>query len=225
MLFGKIDYINLLPLHIYLKKYPLPNGIKRAMEYKKGVPSKLNKDLFYKRIDAGVISSIQSAKKKYKYLDIGICANKRVMSVLVKKNTQNLQDPSSASSNALAKILKVQGQVVIGDKALKYYIENEKAYIDLCSVWFEKTGLPFVFGRFSCIKHKIFYERIFKNYQHSQKTKLKIPYYILEKYAKTRQISVKNIKFYLQNIIYHKISFKEKRALKLFFKMYKFTNF
>ncbi|ECZ0245717.1 menaquinone via futalosine step 1, partial [Campylobacter jejuni] len=26
MIFGKIDYINLLPLHIYLKKYPLPNG-------------------------------------------------------------------------------------------------------------------------------------------------------------------------------------------------------
>ncbi|MGM9261335.1 menaquinone via futalosine step 1, partial [Campylobacter jejuni] len=24
MIFGKIDYINLLPLHIYLKKYPLP---------------------------------------------------------------------------------------------------------------------------------------------------------------------------------------------------------
>ncbi|EJB6885816.1 menaquinone via futalosine step 1, partial [Campylobacter jejuni] len=28
MIFGKIDYINLLPLHIYLKKYPLPNGYK-----------------------------------------------------------------------------------------------------------------------------------------------------------------------------------------------------
>ena len=51
MIFGKIDYINLLPLHIYLKKYPLPNGFKASMEHKKGVPSKLNKDLFYRRID------------------------------------------------------------------------------------------------------------------------------------------------------------------------------
>lgn len=123
MIFGKIDYINLLPLHIYLKKYPLPNGFKASMEHKKGVPSKLNKDLFYRRIDAAIISSIESARKKYKNLDLGICANKRVLSVLVEKNTLNAKDPSSATSNALAKVLKQDGKVIIGDKALKLYLK------------------------------------------------------------------------------------------------------
>ncbi|MBP0443125.1 menaquinone via futalosine step 1, partial [Campylobacter jejuni] len=91
----------------------------QSMEYKKGVTSKLNKDLFYRIIDAAIISSIESARKKYKNLDLGICDNKRVLSVLVEKNTSNAKDPSSATSNALAKVLKQDGKVIIGDKALK----------------------------------------------------------------------------------------------------------
>ncbi len=38
--------------------------IKQVWSIKKGVPSKLNKDLFYRRIDAAIISSIESARKK-----------------------------------------------------------------------------------------------------------------------------------------------------------------
>lgn len=54
---------------------------------------------------------------------MGICANKRVLSVLVEKNTSNAKDPSSATSNALAKVLKQDGKVIIGDKALKLYLK------------------------------------------------------------------------------------------------------
>ncbi|TBR80122.1 menaquinone via futalosine step 1 [Campylobacter novaezeelandiae] len=213
MIFGKIDYINLLPLHIYLKKYPLPNGFKASMEFKKGVPSKLNRDLFYRRIDGAIISSIESARKKYQNLDIGICAYKKVLSVLVQKNTPSLKDPSSATSNTLAKVLKQDGKVIIGDKALKLYLEDDTKYIDLCSLWYEKTGLPFVFARFSCVKKKEIYKIIFKKFS---KKNIKIPYYILEKYAKRVNLDVKDIKYYLDEIIYYEIKTKEKFALKRF---------
>ncbi|EAI2977296.1 TPA: menaquinone via futalosine step 1 [Campylobacter coli] len=221
MIFGKIDYINLLPLHIYLKKYPLPNGYKASMEYKKGVPSKLNKDLFYRRIDAAIISSIESARKKYKNLDLGICANKRVLSVLVEKNTSDAKDPSSATSNALAKVLKQEGRVIIGDKALKLYLQDPSRYIDLCAKWHEKTSLPFVFARFSCVQKKALYKQILKKFP---KTKIKIPYYILQNYAKTRDLDIKDMRYYLDEIIYYKISTKEKVALKRFVKACKALN-
>ena len=219
MIFAKIDYINLLPLHIYMKKYPLPSGIKKAMAYKSGVPSKMNQALANRLIDASMISSIESFKKKYKTLDVGICANKKVLSVLVCKNTSYEKDSSSATSNALAKILRQEGRVLIGDKALKAYLENKELYIDLCELWYEKTGLPFVFGRFSCLKHKDFYERMLKNFL---KAKIKIPNYILEKYEEQRGICKKDIKEYLK-LIYYKIGVKEKRALKKFQSLLKST--
>lgn len=222
MIFGKIDYINLLPLHIYLKKYPLPNGFKASMEFKKGVPSKLNRDLFYRRIDGAIISSIESARKKYQNLDIGICAYKKVLSVLVQKNTPHSKDPSSATSNALAKVLNQNGKVIIGDKALKLYLEDSSKYIDLCSLWYKKTGLPFVFARFSCVRKKEFYETILKKFS---KKKTKIPYYILEKYAKRANLDIKDIRYYLDEIIYYEMKTKEKLALKCFITQSKKSNF
>lgn len=214
MIFGKIDYINLLPLHIYLKKYPLPNGFKRALEYKKGVPSKLNRDLFFARIDAAVISSIESARKKYHKLDFGICANKKVKSVLVAKNTKPQNDSASATSNALARVLKQKGRVIIGDKALKLYLKEPSAYVDLCELWHEKTNLPFVFARFSCLRKKALFAKILSKFD---KEKIKIPNYILKHYAQSRDISEAEIKAYLK-LIYYDIKTKEKKALKRFLK-------
>ena len=52
MLLGKIDYLNLLPFHVFLKSLPLPSYVKKSIEFKKGVPSKLCADLYYRRIDA-----------------------------------------------------------------------------------------------------------------------------------------------------------------------------
>ncbi|MBS4240247.1 MqnA/MqnD/SBP family protein [Campylobacter vulpis] len=221
MIFGKIDYINLLPLHIYLKKYPLPSGIKASFERKKGVPSKLNHALYKGKIDAALISSVESVKKKYHNLDLGICANKRVLSVLVEKKTANQKDSSSASSNALASILKQKGRVIIGDRALKLYLERPNSFIDLCELWYEKTNLPFVFARFSCTKHKTIYKKIFLPFA---KSKIKIPNYILENYAKTREIDKKDILFYLEKVIYYKLERKEKRALAQFAKAVRFQN-
>ncbi|EAI3917845.1 menaquinone via futalosine step 1 [Campylobacter upsaliensis] len=221
MIFGKIDYINLLPLHIYLKKYPLPSGIKASFERKKGVPSKLNHALYRGQIDAAIISSIESIKPKYHNLDLGICANKRVLSVLVEKKTANQKDLSSASSNALASVLKQKGRVIIGDRALKLYLENKNHFIDLCELWYERTHLPFVFARFSCTKYKTLYKKILLPFA---KSKIKIPNYILENYAKTRGIDKKDILFYLEKVIYYKLEGKEKKALAKFTKAVRFQN-
>ncbi|WP_139453139.1 MqnA/MqnD/SBP family protein [Campylobacter armoricus] len=212
MIFGKIDYLNLLPLHIYLKKSAFPNYVKRTTEYKKGVPSKLNRHLYFRRIDAAIISSIESRRKKYKTLNVGICANKKVKSVLVKKHSQSKEDASSATSNALAKVLKQKGEVVIGDKALKLYLQNPKDYIDLCELWYEKTNLPFVFARFSCVKNFSIYKKMMKNFI---KSKIFIPQYILLNYSKSRNLSQKEISAYLK-LIYYKIGVKEQMALKKF---------
>ncbi|MFC2346099.1 MAG: menaquinone via futalosine step 1, partial [Campylobacter sp.] len=66
MIFGKIDYLNLLPFHVFLKRSRLSSQDKKIIEFKKGVPSKLNCDLCCRRIDAAVVSSIESRKKRYK---------------------------------------------------------------------------------------------------------------------------------------------------------------
>lgn len=222
MLFGKIDYLNLLPFHIFLKKSNLSNSFKKSIECKKGVPSKLNRDLLARRIDAAVISSIESRRKIYKKLDMGIVAKNRVISVLVRKNSAPKLDPASMTSNMLSKVLNKNGEVIIGDRALFEYLKDgrEKFY-DLGEIWREKFKLPFVFARFCYTKHSKIWKKITKNFL---KTKIFIPQYILQNYAKTRNISSKNIKWYLKFISY-KISQKEKKSLYLYLRESKKFNF
>lgn len=211
MKFGKIDYLNLLPFHVFLKKSALQNAFKKGIEAKKGVPSKLCDDLRARRIDAAVISSIEA--KRYKTLNMGICAKKSVISVLVRKNSQPKSDPQSRSSNILAQILDLQGEVIIGDKALRAYLsEGAESFFDLCQLWEQRTGLPFVFGHFACIKNKKAYEKIIKNFL---KQKIFIPRYILNNYAKSRNIKASDILWYL-SFIHYQINKKEQKALKIF---------
>ena len=102
MLFGKIDYLNLLPFHVFLKRYPLSNQTKKSIEFKKGTPAKLCLALSKRQIDAAIISSIESRNPKYKKLNLGICARGAVKSVLVRKNSTKKLDPASKSSNTSA---------------------------------------------------------------------------------------------------------------------------
>ena len=218
MKFGKIDYINLLPFHVFLKKSSLPNAFKQSLEYNKGVPSTLNYKLKHRQIDAAVVSSVTSPHPMYKRLNMGIIAKKEVRSVLVKTGKCSL-DPASASSNALASILHVRGEVLIGDRALRAYLQNPNDYIDLAKLWNERTGLPFVFARLCVTKNRGFYERLAKKFI---KNKVRIPRYILSKYSSERGISEAQILDYLKLISYE-IGPKEKRALKLFLDKSKFT--
>lgn len=58
------------------------------------------------------------------------------------------------------------------------------------------------------------------SFELKHKTKIKIPQYILKQYSKRSGISPSNILDYLDRIDYE-LNIKEKRALKLFFKLTK----
>ena len=184
------------------------------MWIQKSYPSKINKEFRKRRVDSAFISSIESDKRYIKTLDIGIIAKKNVNSVLVKKGTNCKNDPHSATSNVLAKVLHVEGEVYIGDKALKLYLENPNDFIDLASVWNSKYNLPFVFARLSVNRHFKLYKKISDNFKNKR---IKIPLYVLKKYANERKIPQREIKKYLSLISYN-IGTKERRGLKLFFK-------
>jgi chorismate dehydratase len=196
MLLGHIDYLNLLPFYQFLKK----NGIK----IKKSYPAKVNGWFEKGTIDAAFISSIKAKNKKC--LNAGIAANKKVKTVLVCPGEG--EDFESATSNVLAKVLNIQGKVVIGDKAFK-----EKNCTDLAEEWFGKYRLPFVFALFCTNKHHKKYQKLIKEFLVK---KQKIPYSTLKKYAQKTEITTKEAKDYLDNIIYYKIGWKEKKALKKF---------
>lgn len=222
MLFGKIDYLNLLPFHIFLKRSALPGYVKKSIEFKKGVPSELCKKLQKRSIDAAVISSIESRYPRYKKLNLGIIAKKDVKSVLVRKDSTKELDGASMTSNMLSRILGFDGEVIIGDRALKAYLHDGKeAFYDLGYEWNQKTNLPFVFGRFCYINNGRTYKRLVKSFLGK---KIKIPRYILENYAKSREIDSKDIRWYLESISY-KIGAKEEKSFRIFIKKARVLNY
>ena len=180
------------------------------MNYRKNVPSQINKALKKRQIDAGFISSIESPN--YNCTNLGIIANKAVFSVFVIQG-DNKTDKASASSNRLAKVLGVQGEVLIGDKALKYYLERGEG-IDLATQWYKETQLPFVFARLCYTCHGKIIEKIAKKFS---KQPIKIPQYILKREARKRGITPRQLRWYLKHIEYN-MHHKEKKSLKLFLK-------
>jgi len=104
MLFGKIDYINLLPFHIFIKKYISSSQLKASINYKKSYPSKINEDFKYRRISGAFISSVKAFNKNQ--TNIGIVAQKEVLSVLICEG-KNQDDLESSTSNILAKVLNL----------------------------------------------------------------------------------------------------------------------
>ncbi|WP_457563529.1 MqnA/MqnD/SBP family protein [Caminibacter pacificus] len=198
MKIGHIDYLNLLPFYQFLKK----KGIKVKSSY----PAKINEWFENGKIEAAFISSIKA--KNQKCFPVGIAAKKEVKSVLVCPGIGD--DFESATSNVLAKILNTKGKVVIGDKAFK-----EKNCQDLAKLWYEKYNLPFVFALFCVNKKYEKYEKLIKEFI---KTKQKIPYLTLKKYAESLGISYKEAKEYLDKIIYYNLGWREKKALKIFWR-------
>ena len=211
MIFGKIDFINLLPFHIYIKKNIISNQMKAIVNYKKSYPSYINNKFKKKQVDAAFISSI--ASRNQKRLNLGIVAKKEVLSVLVIPG-KNEDDYQSQTSNALAKVLNLEGKVLIGDKALKFYHDNQDVFfIDLAKAWQDKYHLPFVFAVLCVNKNEPLLKKLIRNFD---KRKIKIPQYILKQYAQRSGISTHHILEYLKHIDYE-IGIKEKKALKLFF--------
>ncbi len=215
MIFAKIDFINLLPFHVFSKKYIRSNQYKAIIQYKKSYPSDINKKFKKRKVDAAFISSIASRNCKT-CLDIGIVANGAVDSVFVIPGSYK-KDYQSDTSNTLAKVLGIEGEVVIGDKALQKFHYGNEELIDLALEWKNKTNLPFVFARLCVNKHDKYLNKLSNKFLN---TKVYIPQYILEKYSKKSGISKKQILNYLTKINY-KIEKKEKQSLKLFLKLSK----
>lgn len=209
MVFGKIEYLNLLPFHLFMKRYIQSSQVKMSMHHKRNVPSKINNDFLTRRVDAAFISSVKA--KGQKHVKLGIIAKKEVLSVLVVPSDINKSDSESATSNVLAKVLKLHGSVLIGDKALRYYLSGAE-HQDMAAFWHEKYNLPFVFALLCYHKDKNIYKRIEKNFT---KYKIKIPQYILEEASIRTQISKKDILHYLEYISY-KVDKKALLGLKKF---------
>ena len=170
MIFAKIDFINLLPFHIHIKKNVKSSQQKSIIEYKKSYPSFINNKFKKRRVDSAFISSIASRNEKF--LDFGIVAKDEVLSVLLIQGSQE-EDFQSQTSNALAKILDLKGKVIIGDKALNFYHKNKDLEkIDLAKQWKNKYKLPFVFAVLCFNKNKIQLEKLTKKFN---KKHIKIP--------------------------------------------------
>ncbi len=212
MIFGKIEYLNLLPFHVFMKRYTKGSAAKMGMEYKKNVPAKINSAFHKRHVNAAFISSISA--KNSQYVGLGIVAKKEVQSVLVIPSKINKIDIESASSNVLAKILQQQGEVIIGDKALRYALKHDD-YIDLAKLWNERYKLPFVFALLCYHTDKRYYKKIEQMFL---KQEIKIPSYILKKSAKKTGICEKEILNYLKLISY-KLDAKTALGLKKFYKL------
>ena len=210
MVFGKIEYLNLLPFHVFMKRFIRTNQQAMSMHYKRGVPSDVNTKFLSRRVDAAFISSIHA--KNSLHVDLGIIAKKEVLSVLVIPNNQDTSDKESATSNILANVLDIKGEVLIGDKALKYYLSGA-SHVDLAKEWNDKYNLPFVFALLCYHNQASLYKKIQKNFLKQQ---VKIPQYLLNQASKRTGISNKDILKYLEYISYN-LDKKAKLGLKKFY--------
>lgn len=215
MRFGKIAYLNLLPFDVFIKKYPTPSYFKSFLGLRQSYPARLNKDFLRRRIDAGFISSIAGyeSMRAGKATNAGIVARGAVWSVIALQGEQK-DDYQSASSNALARVLGVVGEILIGDRALAYKLcHDSHSYVDLGEKWWEAHHLGFSFGRLCFHTHGAFYTQMAQSFI---RKRVKIPHYILQKRARDSHIDSKDILAYLKHIHYA-IGKKEKLALARFY--------
>jgi len=214
MVFGKIEYLNLLPFHVFMKRFTKNTQESMSMHYKRGVPATINQKFLSRKVDAAFISSISA--KKYTHVQLGIIAKREVQSVLLLPSNKIKRDKESASSNILSQLLGLKGEVLIGDKALRYALKNSD-YIDLAKLWYEKYKLPFVFALLCFHKDK----RLYKKIEHEfLKREIKIPQYILTEASKRTKVPKKDILQYLKLISYT-LDAKAELGLKKFYKLAK----
>jgi len=210
VVFGKIEYLNLLPFHVFMKKFTRSSQQSHSMHYYRGVPASINEKFASRKVDAAFISSVNA--RKHLHVDLGIIAKKEVLSVLVIPQDENTKDKESATSNVLANVLDIKGEVIIGDKALKYYLSGA-LHVDLAREWNDRYKLPFVFALLCHHPKDKIYKKIQTNFL---KQPIKIPQYLLKQASKKTGIATKDILNYLQYISYD-LDKKAKLGLKKFY--------
>jgi chorismate dehydratase len=170
---GWIQYANVYPIFYVLEKEDL---LTEDIHLVKGVPSQLNWALKNELIDLSPSSSVEYLlnQELYDYVD-GICISSKeyVGSVLFftehelksLDGKKILLTDQSATSHILLRVIlekflglkpkydisstpyKGESFLLIGDDALRYRknLNNKKVY-DLANLWYQFTGLPFVFA-------------------------------------------------------------------------------
>ncbi len=210
MIFGSISYLNLLPFQTFLKRYKPNSQFQHSLRYRRDVPSQINSAFKSRRVNAAFISSV--ASKGCRCTDVGIVADGAVYSVFVVDGKDEI-DSESATSNALARVLGLRGRVIIGDKALKYYLEGNDT-TDLSQKWKDDTDLPFVFARLCYNRYGTEIESLAEMFV---KSPIKIPQSVLKREAKKRGIKASELRWYLK-YIHYRIDQRSKRSLKMFLK-------
>jgi len=213
VLFGKIEYLNLLPFHLFMKRYSRSSRYYMSFNYKKGVPAKINADYAARRVDAAFISSIKARREQF--VDLGIIAKKEVLSVILLPSENDIDDQASATSNILAKVLGLHGEVLIGDRALSHYLRGDETAIDLAEAWHERYHLPFVFALLCHHQHQ---REIRALAQAFKRDKRKIPQYLLKEASERSGIAPEEIKNYLTHISYE-LDSKAKAGLRKFWRL------
>ena len=208
MLFGSIQYLNLLPFQLFLKRALPHNGAKMAFRYKRAVPAKINASLRRGEVNAAFISSVHAPR--FACTDLGIIARGAIYSVFVLPGAER-DDPASETSNRLARILGVHGRVLIGDAALKHYLGGGEG-IDLAAEWHARTGLPFTFARLCYNRHGRIIRRLARNFTRHP---TRIPQYVLKRESSKRGITPRQLSWYLENIHYE-MDWRAKRGLRKF---------
>ncbi len=212
MKFGKIDYLNLLPFHVFMKRYLRYSQKQMSLRYGRGVPSKINAQFERREVDVAFISSIKA--KKYRYHNIGIVAKREVQSVLLLESKEQICDSASATSNVLAAVLGLNGEVVIGDRALKMYVDGVDG-IDLAKQWYVQHKLPFVFALLCYHTHKRGSARVASAFKKSSK---RVPHYLLRDAAARSGVGEVYIREYLLKISYE-LDHNAHRSLRLFWSL------
>ncbi len=210
VIFGSISYLNLLPFQVYMKQRTSSTQSTQMLRWKRAVPSVINREFHRGRVHAAFISSITS--RGCRCSDLGIIADGPVHSVFVLPEKAS-DDPASASSNILAKILGLEGRILIGDAALRYRLNGGEG-IDLALAWKKRTGLPFVFARLCFNRSNRRLQKLAKSFSVRE---WKIPQYILKREAEKRGITTKELLWYLRHIDY-RIGWREQKSLQLFLK-------
>jgi chorismate dehydratase len=176
--FGKINFINCLPIDYPMTLNPNFNG--HVIE---GSPTKVNQALREALIDIAPISSYEylSNKKLYDRIPgISISSKLKADSVMFFYNQDiepgskiYLTDKSASSVNLLKIILNKKfylnledldfeffaenstdysAKLLIGDEALKEDKSKYQKYLDLGTAWYELTQYPMVFGLWTASK-------------------------------------------------------------------------
>ncbi len=184
MRIGKVNYLNALPLFYKLEGF----------EIVEGHPSELVKLLREGEIDAGIVSSVEYFFNPELYCilpEVSISSKGEVCSVLLLSNKpiERIEKikvtPSSLTSrylvfyilnevnnNRAVEVSEGEDAVLyIGDEALekrKYYLYS----YDLGKIWYEITGLPFVFALFLIRKdvERKEIEKLYKSIKNSLKS-------------------------------------------------------